>query len=338
MKYIIYGAGAVGSLVGAHLVRAGKDAVLIGRPSHVVAIRANGLRLKTASGTWVVSLPAVDDLREVPFAPDDVILLSVKTQDAGPACAALARQASLNTPVFCLQNGVRGEEIAGQTFREVYGVVLSLGVRLAGAGEIVNFTNTNLLTVGRYPRGLDATAEAVGRDLEESGFKVSLSADVMAVKWTKLIINLSNAIYAITGLSITELRNSPEGRVFLADVWDEGLDVLESAGIHPAPIPGRLAQREEARRLRETADPQPEPDDPELKYFPSTWQDLVLGRGNTESRFLNGVIVTLGAQYRVSAPFNRLLWEIVEDMARKGEHPGKYSLAELRVLAEREKA
>ena len=116
----------------------------------------------------------------------------------------------------------------------------------------------------------------------------------MAVKWSKLIINLSNSIYAITGLSINELRNSAEGRTFMADVWDEGLDVLEAAGIRQAPIPGRPAQREEARLLREPAAPQPLPEDPDLKYYPSTWQDLALQRGSTESAYLNGEIVTLG--------------------------------------------
>lgn len=333
MKYVIYGAGAVGSLVGARLARAGSEVALVGRPAHVSAIRAQGLRLKTRSGTETIRLFAVLELRDIVFGPGDVVLLSVKTQDTGPACAALARRIALETPVFCLQNGVRGEEIAAHTFRNVYGVVLSLGVRLVGPGEIVNYTGTNLLTIGRYPNGLDASAETVGQAMAAAGFKVSLSPDVMAVKWSKLVINLSNGIYAVTGLSITELRNSPEGRGFMADVWDEGLNALEAAGIRPEPIPGRADMREEARELREPAPPLPLPEDAELNYYPSTWQDLVLQRGGTESAYLNGEIVTLGERYGVQTPLNRLLWEVVEDMARKGERPGKHTLAELRAMA-----
>ncbi len=334
MKYVIYGAGAVGSLVGARLARAGNEVALLGRPEHVSAIRAQGLRLKTTSGTETIRLFAVRDLRDVNFGPGDVVLLSVKTQDTGPACAALTRRRiPLETPVFCLQNGVRGEEIAAHTFANVYGVVLSLGVRLIGPGEIVNFTATNLLTIGRYPRGLDATAEALGQTMAAAGFKVSLSADVMAVKWTKLIINLSNSVYAITGLSIMELRNLPEARAFVADVWDEGLRALEAAGIHPEPITGRPEIREEVRTLRGSAAPIVLPEDAELNYYPSTWQDLTLQRGDTESMYLNGEIVTLGERYGVSTPLNRLLWDVVEDMARKGERPGKHTIAELRSMS-----
>jgi 2-dehydropantoate 2-reductase len=333
MKYVVYGAGAVGSLVGAHLARVGMEVVLLGRPAHVAAIRVRGLRLKTKTGTEVISVRAVADLQEVGFSSGDVVLLAVKTQDTGPACAALAQRALLDMPVFCLQNGVRGEEIAAHTFGNVYGAVLSLGVRLAGPGEIVNYTGVNLLTIGRYPNGLDATAETVGRDLAASGFKVNFAPDVMAVKWSKLIINLSNSIYAITGLSINELRNTAEGRTFMADVWDEGLDVLDAAGIRPTPIPGRPGQREEARLLREPTAPQPLPEDPDLKYYPSTWQDLALQRGSTESAYLNGEIVTLGERCHVATPLNRLLQEVVDEMARRGEHPGKFTLADLRAMA-----
>ena len=332
MKYVIYGAGAIGSLVGAHLARAGTEVVLLGRPAHVAAIRAGGLRVKTKTGTEVTPVHAVADLQQVGFAEGDVILLTVKTQDTGPACAALARRAPLDIPVFCLQNGVRGEDIAAHSFHSVYGVVLSLGVRLAGPGEIVNYTGVNLLTIGRYPNGLDATAETVGRDLAAGGFEVSLSSDVMAVKWSKLIINLSNSLYAILGLSINELRNSAEGRAFMADVWDEGLEVLEAAGIHPAPIPGRPAQREEVRLLREPTAPQPLPEDPDLQYYPSTWQDLVLQRGSTESAYLNGEIIALGRRHHVPTPLNDLLQRLVEDMAARRERPGKYSIDELRAM------
>ena len=321
-------------MVGAHLARAGIEVVLLGRPAHVAAIRAGGLRLKTKSGTEVTPVPASANLQEVGFTTGDVILLAVKTQDTGPACAALAQWASPDVPIFCLQNGVRGEEIAAQSLRNVYGVVLSLGVRLAGPGEIVNYTGVNLLTDRPLPRrGWTPLAETVGRDLAAGGFKVSLSPDVMAVKWSKLIINLSNSIYAITGLSITELRNSAEGRTFMADVWDEGLDVLEAAGIRPAPIPGRPAQREEARLLARPRRRSPLPEDPDLKYYPSTWQDLALQRGTTESAYLNGEIVTLGERCHVATPLNRLLQEVVDDMARKGERPGKSTLGELRAMA-----
>ena len=56
MRYIIYGAGGIGSIMGGHLLRTGHEAVLIGRPGHVNAVNASGLKLVTPTGTHVVKI------------------------------------------------------------------------------------------------------------------------------------------------------------------------------------------------------------------------------------------------------------------------------------------
>ena len=72
MRYIIYGAGGIGSIMGGHLARTGHDVILIGRPGHVSVINNNGLRLITPTGTYVLRIPAVTNLSQIDFTTGDV--------------------------------------------------------------------------------------------------------------------------------------------------------------------------------------------------------------------------------------------------------------------------
>jgi 2-dehydropantoate 2-reductase len=331
MRYIIYGAGAVGSSLGGYLARIGSEAVLVGRPQHVARVRADGLSIKDGEGIHNIQVKAVDSLEAIPEGQEDVIFLCVKSQDTEGAMTELRKWAPSELPVFCFQNGVRNEEMAAEFFENIYGVLVSVGVRYVGPGQIVHYAPKSL-TLGRYPNGLDDLAESVGDVLNAAGYKITLSSDVIAVKWSKLIMNLSNAFYAITGLSILEGRNIFEGPAFLADLFEEGILVLESARIKYEPIPDRPSPRETVDRLRQSTEPRPLPENPDFNYYPSTWQDLQLRRGTTEVASFNGEIVALGKQVGVPTPLNELLQRSVEDMAANNESPGKYSVAQLRAM------
>ena len=91
MRYIIYGAGGIGSIMGGYLVRTGHDVILIGRPGHVSVINSNGLRLITPTGTHVLRIPAVTNPSQIDFATGDVIFLCMKGQDTKLALKDLKR-------------------------------------------------------------------------------------------------------------------------------------------------------------------------------------------------------------------------------------------------------
>jgi 2-dehydropantoate 2-reductase len=181
---------------------------------------------------------------------------------------------------------------------------------------------------------VDARLDTVREALEAAGCQVALSNSVMAVKWTKLVINLGNAFYAITDLSIPEGHRSPESRAYLADVMEEGVRVLEAAGVGYEPLPSRPGLLEEIERLRQPAAIQPWPETPDVEYYSSTWQDLQLQRGTTEVAFLNGEIISLGRQFGIPTPINELLQTVVEEMAANGEQPGKYTVSEFRAMCD----
>jgi 2-dehydropantoate 2-reductase len=72
------------------------------------------------------------------------------------------------------------------------------------------------------------------------------------------------------------------------------------------------------------------PADEEARHRPSLWQDLHRGGGQVEADWFNGEIVRLGDAHGVPAPYSRLLLDLIAEMARLRERPGRYTVRELR--------
>src|SRR5882762_1710489 len=90
MRFIVYGAGAIGGVVGARLFQHGHDVVLIARGAHYEAIRANGLRLDAVDGSVTLPIPVVNDPARIDFGTDDIVLLCMKSNGTIDAVRALA--------------------------------------------------------------------------------------------------------------------------------------------------------------------------------------------------------------------------------------------------------
>jgi len=321
-RVIIYGAGAVGGVVGGHLARVEKKVILIGRPGHVNAIRQHGLRLVTPTGTHILRLPAVTTPNQIDFGPDDVVFLCVKGQNTDEALRDL-HAVTEDVPIFCFQNGVRNEEIATQYFPRVYGVMVRVGSNVfLTNGEVITLRDPpGLLALGRYPTGRDDLVEAVAADLRTAGYSVLVTSDVMPYKWGKLMANLTNAIRAITNVKVDD-RGDDYNRIAKA-VQQEAQEILVQAGI-------RWVSREElAKEWPESAIQPRSTSDVEARGKSSTWQSLTRQQGTVETDFLNGEIVRLAERLGRQAPVNEALLHVSQQMAAKRELPGKYTPTEL---------
>src|SRR6266568_2311771 len=121
MRFVVYGAGAVGGVVGARLHEHGHAVVLVARGRHLSAIRDAGLRIESPEGAATHLVPAVEHPSEIEFSEQDVVLLAVKSQDTGAALGALAAAAPREVAVACTQNGVENERASLRRFSHVYG-------------------------------------------------------------------------------------------------------------------------------------------------------------------------------------------------------------------------
>jgi 2-dehydropantoate 2-reductase len=339
MRFIIHGAGAIGSVIGGKLAESGAEVVLIARQAHVDAIARDGLLIKSHAGERRIrNLRAVTTPAQIAPLIGDVILLTVKSGQTGDSVQQLRETFPEDTPVVCLQNGVRNEETAARRFLRVYGA--RVGVCAASlAPGVVAHTRASLLSLGNYPLGCDEDGHEIAARLRGAGFRVTTHEHIMAVKWSKLLLNLNNATYAILDKHLQLGLVMPELSRFAADVLEEGLHVLDMAGIsltdpeNPYDLSQQLA---ELRSVAENPEKiyQAETTPPEMRTYPSTWTDLKQHRGETEASFFNGEIILLGEKYGVPTPLNSTLLNIIETMAAERIEPGLYSLDELTDLVE----
>jgi 2-dehydropantoate 2-reductase len=330
MRFIILGAGAIGTAMGGYLASSGFDVILVGRPSHADAIKQRGLTLRTAKGIFHPQVTAVSSLEKMEWRSDDVVFLTCKSQHSRDLLASLTK-APRGTPVFCFQNGVRNEEWAAETFTNVYAGLVQISANFIEPG-VVEHTRNDVLAIGKYPAGLDEVTTRVGAALERSGFRVTYYESAMPRKWGKLLVNLNNALYALIDTFLQWAYTDEATRTFLAATMNEGLDVIAAAGIDIEMGPGEPPAEEFVRQMAAGAFAYPNPMDlpPERRTYPSTWQDVVLHRETTEVEHFNGEIVRLGLKHGVPTPYNSALLEMMRELVSRHAMPGLFSLDQVR--------
>jgi 2-dehydropantoate 2-reductase len=318
MRTIIYGAGGIGSIVGGELARTGHEVLLIGRPGHVNAINEHGLKLITPVGTHIVRVLAVTSPEQIEFKPDDVIFLTMKSQNTEDALITLKKCVE-QIPIFCLQNSVRNEEMAEQLFKDVYGVTVRIGSVFLNDGEVIaRMDPVGWLIMGRYPKGTDPLLETMAKQLREANLIVKVTPDVMRYKWGKVMNNIRSAVGAITNVSRADsLEIAGFARKELNDLLDEaGIAYVTDAQVSeewpeftiksPQYVPGEAQS--------------------------SSWQSLARQHGSVETEFFNGEAVRLAKKLGKQAPINDGLNRIMQEMAANREIPGKYTIAELKKI------
>ena len=334
-RYIIFGAGAVGSTIGGLLIRAGFQVVLVARPEYAEALR-RGIRIEQDGEEISFQADAVTAAAELRPTPRDIVLITTKSQSTAEVVEDLFSVYGPSVPVVCLQNGVRNEAIATERFARVYaGLVFLSAVQLQP--DLITLPSGRVLAFGCYPAGVDGMAQQIAADLTSAGLEAMASAHVMAMKWGKLVANLNNATHTIVGYWIERGMSDPDMRKLMLAVREEGLRVLEAAGIaveppegEPSPI--RIRKMTEALRRAPKSDSNGEGSG--HRTYPSMWQDLYLGRKSTEADFLNGDIIELGKKVGIPTPYNSALLEIINRMMAQGLKPGIHTPAELHALIE----
>ncbi len=329
LRYIVYGAGAIGSTLGGHLFRTGHNVVLVGSPQHVDRIRERGLRLVTPEETYVLEIPACKKAEELaPFRDEDVILLSAKSQQTSMCLGQLKNAGAQRTlPIFCVQNSICNEALATRIFDRIYGVMVNVSGIFLQPGEVINPVSGNrgFLEVGLYPRGLDDLSRQVGDAFKKAGFVGGVNEWVMKAKGAKCLGNLGNALSAITD-------GKGDSNVFIAETRMEAMTVWRAAGIE-------WEEREAfEKRVRATRGVNVMPRGYEdIRNRGSSWQSLMRSTGNIEAEQLNGDVVMLGRFLGIKTPYNSVLWRVAEEMASRRELPGRFTVEDLTEMAKAER-
>ncbi len=329
MRVAVLGAGAIGGAVGALLAENGHDVTLVGRSEQVRAIRTSGLQIEGCLGSFGAKVRATEALDTRP----DLALLAVKTQDVE---AAVMQSAPFlrGVPLVTLQNGVRSDEIVARLLPPdslLSAVVLVTATYLA-PGRVTLVERGHLL-LGRPRAPHDALVDEIAPILS-AAVPTSISDNLVGAHWLKLIMNLNNALPALTNRPLRELSADPFLRTLAVRLMREGVRVADRGGVALEPLDGvsiravRLLTRLPAPWAGRMFGSRVARLGGEWPILGSTLQSLRRGRP-TEIDYLNGEVVRLGAQLGVPTPNNALVVELVHETERSGRFPTADRLREV---------
>jgi len=229
---VVAGAGAMGSLFGGLLAEAGLRVTLLARRAeHVCAIRERGLRIVGEGGERSVRLGAATAAAEI--EPADIVLVQCKASATRVVAESIAPLMRRETIAVSFQNGLGNEDIMAEVLgsEAVLGGLTSLGATLEAPGVVRNYAALPTV-VGELAGGLSPRAVALADLLSAHGIPTTASAEILAEKWRKLMLNVAmSATSGLTGLTIGGIASLPA----LADVarraMDEAAAVAQACGV-----------------------------------------------------------------------------------------------------------
>jgi 2-dehydropantoate 2-reductase len=323
-RVAVFGAGAVGGWVGGQLAAAGVKVTLVGRP-RVMAELEHGVRVIELDGSERrVALALATEPAAVRDA--EVVLVTVKSAATAEAGRLLAGEVADGAAVVSLQNGVRNADVLREALpgRRVVTGMVEFNVARTAPGTYRRTTSGRLM----FERG-DASARLVAACLA-AGIDSEQRDDMRAVQWAKLVLNLNNAINALSNVPLASELAERNYRRVLAAAQREALSVLAAARepiakLSPLPMTWLPRILELPDWLFAVIAKRVVAVDPTARS--SMWDDFEAGRP-TEVDYLQGEIVALAERIGRTAPVNATLARLVHAV----EAGGKRELAARELL------
>jgi len=318
-KVAIFGAGAIGGLVGAKLALAGADVTLIARGPHLAAVRDQGLTLISDGETHVIPIKATDDPEDAD--PQDYVIVTLKAHSLTAAAPAIAK---LMGPKTVLVTGINGVPywyfhgldgpLGGRHIEsvdpgsviwrtlppgQVIGAVVYPAAEVVRPG-VIEHTYGDRFSLGEPDGSRSERGEILSKLMIQAGFKAPLRPGIRDEIWVKLWGNLAfNPLSALTGSTLDRLGTRPELRAIIRSMMVEGQAVGQSVGAEFAiDIDKRINGAAEVGA-----------------HKTSMLQDLERGRP-MEIDALLGAVVELGRLTGVATPTCDLVLALVRERAR----------------------
>lgn len=314
MRFLVFGAGAIGTYVGGSLALADHLVVFLEQPDAGSELRQRGLCLEINGQTRRIENPQVSTSLEeaIAFGPFDAAVFALKSYDTQAVLQSLAVQEERLPPVLCLQNGVENEALLASALGDdkvIAGTVTS-SIGRRGVGDIVLERSRGIGVAAGQP-----LSASLGEALDAAGIPTRLYPDGVDMKWSKLLTNLlANASSAILDMTPAEVFSHPDlYRLEIAQLR-EALAVMDAQGIKVVDLPGtpvralayaaRFLPLSLSRLLLRRA-----VGSGRGAKMPSLYIDLHRGRRKSEVDTLNGAVVRYGERCGISTPVNRLFNE-----------------------------
>jgi 2-dehydropantoate 2-reductase len=317
MRFLIWGAGAIGGTMGAHLARAGHDVTLVDNvQEHVDAIDHTGLHITGPIADFVVRVPA--------FTPDtlrgewDTILLSTKAHHTESAVRALLPHLSATGCVVSAQNGLNELAIATVAGAErTVGAFVNFGADYIEPGVIL-YGGHGAVVVGEIDARITPRAESIRAAWLDFDAHASVTPNIWGYLWGKEAYGAMLFATALTNESIADALAMRKYRELYIALAREILAVAQARGVTPAGFDGfdpasylpsadvGAAERSLGQLVTHNRK--------SVKTHSGIWRDLAVRKRRTEVDAQLGIIVTLGAQAGVKAPLTARLVELIHEI------------------------
>lgn len=298
MKIAIIGAGAMGSLYGGYLSKAGQEVYLVDVwQQHVNEINTKGLKIEEPEGEVSVypkAAVSADTVGTVDLAI--VFVKSIMTKQAMESNIALI---SPDTYVLSLQNGYGNiDEIEKFVKRDyIIAGTTAHGATMLSPGRIKH-AGKGGTHIGSLSKGDDKKVQEIAQILKAAGFDTDVAHNVMELVWDKLIINVGiNALTAVLKLRNGQLLDHVESKVIMKAAVEEAVLVANSLGMN-------FDNEETLKKVMDVAR--------KTEQNMSSMLQDVTNKRKTEIDTINGAIVREGSKANISTPTNMVLTNLVK--------------------------
>lgn len=312
MRFLVMGAGSIGSVVGGFLHLGGHQVYLLGKGPHIQAVIDRGLSI---SGIWgehkAQDVPAGTDVEGMlagGFRPEWA-LLTVKSYDTDSALFDLVPALPHMTGVISLQNGLGNlEAIAEAAQGKAVGGRVIFGARTVKPGDVEVTVCADDVLLGPGPGGPQGVSEVCDA-FSRCRIPCRYEERILSYIWDKVLYNVClNALATLLGTDYGHLGDDPGTWAIMETLCGEFYAVASAEGIDPvSPDAGAYLERFREELLPPTRD-----------HRSSMQEDIELGR-RTEIDALNGALWRLGREHGIQTPANELLTRMIHFL----EHGGR---------------
>ena len=334
MKTAIYGAGSLGTVLGAYLTNSGVDVDLVNRNrAHVEALKKNGARI---TGTVDKLVPVKAMTPDEMTGPYDIIFLMTKQLNNCEVVTFLKDYLAADGVIVTLQNGIPEDsvaEIVGEN--RTIGCVVEWGATMTEPGVSMLTSDPQSLSfhMGGMPGIPDEKIQQV-KDVLEKMCPVEIETNLPGARWSKLLINATfSGLGTVIGGTFGDVTGNAQAREIAVRCMKEVIDVGRAAGVTFAPVQGKNivslfywknpVKKALAKMILPVAMKK------HAAIEPSMLQDLKKGKP-CEIDAINGVVCAWGKKTGVPTPVNNRIVKLIREIQDGKRETGLDNLADFR--------
>ena len=310
MKFAIIGTGGVGGYFGGKLAHHGHKVYFFARNEHLIAIKNNGLTVKSVDGDFQINdANASDSLADFPQV--DVVLVCTKAEHVKEIAKDLNQLLHDNSLVIPLQNGLASEEILQQHIpqNQILPGLCKIFSKIESPGIIHHFGwNQQVIQIGEYDKSISPRLSHLVAILKDAGFDARAEKDIWLEKWKKFMFICSGGLLALTRANYGEIRDYKPSRKMLMDLFTEIYHVGKAKQINwDKEVITHAMRMVDGSEANATASMQRDID----------------AKKPSELAYLNGTVVSYAYEMDISVPINEMIYKclsVTEHYARNPQH------------------